>query len=425
MEDDHRGSRGRLSSLHLSLRWGGVLALLVVAGLLLAACGGGSSSSSGSETSASAEESESGSESNTEAGSESGSGETLNVLTWETYDEPEWISEFEEETGIKVNATNVGSPAEMFSKVKANPSQYDVILNTAGWFPQYVESELLEPIDTSKVPEMKNIKLGFNWEEATTVDGKLYGIIYNWGTQPLAVMPELVKGIDLSKYENAKGELDDWNVLWDPELKGKVSMFDDPTSAEPMVPMALGFKDAYNLNEEEFEAFENKLMELRPQVKRLTSGFDDQTAQLAAGEASVAMLNNVATATALREEGKEIEVFNIVKGGMPAWSDNLTITKEGASKEAAVYKFINFSETPKWQARFIAKSGNSGTLNYEQATTKEAEAAGLTKEKLEGTLIPETQKGEAFFNALKFYEPVENLEKRLNLWNEFKLGIGG
>jgi spermidine/putrescine transport system substrate-binding protein len=424
MKEDQRGSRRRPSSLPLSLRWGSLLALLAVAGLLLAACGGGgsSSSSSGGETGSAAGAE---SESESESASSSGSGETINVLTWETYDEPEWIQEFEQETGIKVNATNVGSPAEMFSKVKANPSQYDIILNTAGWFPQYVESELLEPIDTSKVTEMKNIKLGFPWEEATTVDGKLYGVIYNWGTQPLAVMPELVKGVDLSKYENSKGELDDWNVLWDPALKGKVSLFDDPTSAEPMIPMALGYKDAYNLDEEEFEGFENKLMELRPQVKRLTSGFDDQTAQLAAGEASVAMLNNVATATALKEEGKEILVSNIVKGGMPAWSDNLTITKEGASKEAAVYQFINFSLTPHWQARFIAKSGNSGTLNYEQATTKEAESEGLTKEKLEGTLIPETQKGAAFFNALKFYQPVENLEKRLNLWNEFKLGIGG
>ena len=45
-----------------------------------------------------------------------------------------------------------------------------------------------------------------------------------------------------------------------------------------MVPLALGFKDPYNLDEEEFEAFEKKLFELRPQIKRLTSGFNDQTA---------------------------------------------------------------------------------------------------------------------------------------------------
>ncbi len=394
-------------------RWAGILSLIALFGLLLASCGGGSDTT-GSETGGGGEE------------ASSGSGETINLLTWETYDEPEWLEEFEEETGIKVNSSNVGSPAEMFSKVKANPSQYDIVLNTAGWFPQYVSDGLLEPIDESKVTEMKNIKLGFDWRGSTEVDGKLYGVLYNWGTQPLAWIPEKVKGLNLKKYENDKGELWDWTVLWDPALKGKVSLFDDPTSAEPMVPLALGFKDPYNLDEEEFEAFEKKLFELRPQIKRLTSGFDDQTAQLAAGEASVAMLNNIASATALKEEGKTLLVNNVTKNGMPAWSDNLAITTEGgANKLDAVYQFINKSLTPEWQARFIANSGNSGTLNYEQATSKEAKEMGLTPEKLEGTLIPATRAGDEFFEAMKFYQPVEDLPRRLEVWNEFKLGIGG
>ena len=181
---------------------------------------------------------------------------------------------------------------------------------------------------------MKDIKLGFPWEEATTVDGTLYGIIYNWGTQPLAWIPEQVEGLDLSKYEDSEGNLDDWNVLWDPALKGKVSIFDDPTSAEPMVPMALGFKDAYNLDEEEFEAFEKKLMELRPQIKRLTSGFDDQTAQLAAGEASVAMLNNIASQTALKEDGKVLEANNVDPGRHAVVERQLRDHQRGRSEQA-------------------------------------------------------------------------------------------
>jgi spermidine/putrescine transport system substrate-binding protein len=408
MNKQQRRRRGSIVSRRRAVRWVGIVSLVALFGVLLAACGGGDNDTTGTGGEAAA-----------------GGGESLNVLTWETYDEPEWLEEFEDETGITVNATNVGSPAEMFSKVKANPSQFDIVLNTAGWFPQYVSDDLLVPIDESKVPEMKNIKLGFDWRGSTTVDGELYGVLYNWGTQPLAWIPEEVKGLNLKKYENDKGELDDWNVLWDPALKGKVSIFDDPTSAEPMVPLALGFKDPYNLDEEEFEAFEKKLMELRPQIKRLTSGFDDQTAQLAAKEASVAMLNNIATATALKEEGKTLLVNNVVKQGMPSWSDNLAITKEGgASKEDAVYKFINKSLEPAWQARFIANSGNSGTLNYEQATTKEAKEQGLTPEKLEGTLIPATKAGDEFFDVLKFYQPVEDLPRRLEVWNEFKLGIG-
>jgi spermidine/putrescine-binding protein len=354
------------------------------------------------------------------------SGGSLNILSWDGYDEPEWLEQFEQESGISVTSTSVGSPAEMFSKVKANPSQYDIVLATAGWFPQYVEADLLEPIDESKVPAMKNIQLGFPWEEATSVDGTLYGILYNWGNQALAWLPEEVKGLDLSKYENSKGELDDWNVFWDPALKGKVSIFDDPTSVEPMIGLALGFENPYQLNEKQFEEFEKKLLELRPQVKRLTTGYDDQTAQLQSGEASVAYLNIISIAAGLKQEGTTLDVNNLVKQGVPAWSDNLAITKDGGGQNLdAVYKFINASLDPKWQARFIATTANSGTLNYEQATSKEAKAAGLTPAKLEETLIPETRLGEAFFSKQLFFQPVEDLQKRLNLWNEFKLGIEG
>jgi spermidine/putrescine-binding protein len=398
------------------VRWAAILGVIALFAGLLAACGGGDDSTStsggGSETAAETES--------------SGSGETLNVLSWETYHEEEWLKEFEEETGISVEVANVGSPAEMYSKVKANPGQYDIVLATAGWFPQYVEADLLEPVDASKLPAMKNIKLGFPWEDATSVDGELYGVLYNWGDQPLAWIPKDIEGLDLSKYENEDGVIDDWNVLWDPALKGKVSIFDDPTSVEPMIPLALGFEDPYNLDEEEFEAFEKKLMELRPQVKRLTTGFDDQTAQLASGEASIAYLNNVASATALGDEGIELKVNNTVKQGVPAWSDNYAITKEGGgSKLDAVYRFINASLELPWQARFVAASGNSGTLNYEQATSKEAKEAGLTAKDLEATLIPATREGDAFFSKMRFYQPVEDLERRLEVWNEFKLGIGG
>jgi spermidine/putrescine-binding protein len=385
------------------------LAISTLAAILLVACGSSSNDTTGEGS-----------------GGGEASGGSLNILSWDGYDEPEWLKQFEQESGVSVTSTSVGSPAEMFSKVKANPSQYDIVLATAGWFPQYVEADLLEPIDESEVPAMKDIKLGFPWEEATSVDGTLYGILYNWGNQALAWLPEEIKGVDLSKYENSKGELDDWNVFWDPALKGKVSIFDDPTSVEPMVGLALGFKNPYQLDEQQFEEFEKKLLELRPQVKRLTTGYDDQLAQLQSGEASVAYLNIISIAAALKQAGTTLDVNNLVKQGVPAWSDNLAITKEGGGGNLdAVYKFINASLDQKWQARFIATTANSGTLNYEQATSKEAKSAGLTPAKLEETLIPETQLGDAFFSKQLFFQPVEDLQKRLNLWNEFKLGIEG
>jgi spermidine/putrescine-binding protein len=350
--------------------------------------------------------------------------QTLNILTWETYDNQPWLNQFQKKTGITVHATNVGSPAEMFAKTKANPGQYDIVYATSGWFDNYVKSNLLIPIDESRVKNVKQLKLGFNWRAATSVKGKNYAILYNWGDQPLGWLPKYVPGkSNLSKYKH-HGILDDWNVLWDPQFKGKVSIFDDPTSVEPMIPLALGFKNPYKLNDQQFKAFSKKLLELRPQVKRLTSGFNDQTNQFASGEAIIGYINNVASVVALQKSGHVLAINNIVKQGTPAWSDNMAITRDGgAHKLDAVYEFINYSLSIPWQARFIATSGNSGTLNYAQATSAEARHTGLKSKQLAATLIPATRQGKAFFDKMIFFQSVENLQKRLDLWNKFKLGI--
>jgi spermidine/putrescine-binding protein len=350
--------------------------------------------------------------------------QTLNILTWETYDNQPWLNEFKKKTGITIHATNVGSPAEMFAKTKANPGQYDIVYATSGWFDNYVKSNLLIPIDESRVKNVKQLKLGFNWRAATRVKGKNYAILYNWGDQPLGWLPKFVTSrYKLSKYKHS-GVIDDWNVLWDPQFKGKVSIFDDPTSVEPMVPLALGFKNPYKLNDQQFKAFSKKLLELRPQVKRLTSGFNDQTNQFASGEAIIGYVNNIASVVALKKAGHVLAINNIMKQGTPAWSDNMAITRQGgAHKLDAVYAFINYSLSIPWQARFIATSGNSGTLNYAQATSAEARHAGLRNKQLAATLIPATRQGKEFFDKMIFFQSVENLQKRLDLWNKFKLGI--
>jgi hypothetical protein len=62
-------------------------------------------------------------------------------------------------------------------------------------------------------------------------------------------------------------------------------------------------------------------------------------------------------------------------------------------------------------------------LSLEQAKSPEAVKAGLTAEALAGTLIPATGAGDAFFSKMRFYQPVEDLNKRVEMWNQFKLGL--
>lgn len=378
--------------------WRRTLAVASALGMtaVLAACG-----SNGSSTDPSA------------SGGGDGAGTTLNVLTWETYHDQAWLDDFQKETGITVKAVNIGSADEMFAKIKANPQQWDLALVTSGWFTNYVKDGLLLPIDESKLTN--NIELGFDWKSATSVDGTNYGVLYNWGDQPLAWLDD----------SGFTGEPNDWNVLWDPKYAGKVSVFDDPTSVLPMIALAAGIKDPYHLDDAQFQQMSDKLMALRPQIKRLTSGFNDQTDQFATGEATIGYLNNIASVGEVAKKGKTLNVSNTVTQGVPAWSDNYAIVKAGGeSKLDAIYKFINYTESIDWQARFVANTGNSGTLTYEQATSADAQKAGLTSDILGGTLIPATRQGDAFWKAMLFFQPVDDLDKRVALWNEFKLGIG-
>jgi spermidine/putrescine transport system substrate-binding protein len=350
--------------------------------------------------------------------------ETINVLTWQGYHEQPWLNEFKKKTGITVNAVNVGSPAEMFAKVRANPSQYDLVLATAGWFRNYADAKLLLPMDISKVPNAKYISNAFAWRKATTVDGTLYGVLYNWGDQPLGWNAKFIPGkFNVSRYLS-KGIPNDWNIFWDPQFKGKVSVFDDPTSVEPMIPLALGFKDPYNLTDAQFKAFQDKLLALRSQVKRLTSGFNDQINAFVSGEAILGYINIAQVAVEANQHGVPVKMNHLVKQGVPAWSDNYAITNAaGAKKLDAIHEFMDYTYSLPYQARFAAVTGNNGVLTYERATSPEAKAVGLDNKKLAFTLIPLTKLGKPFFEKMVFFEDVENLQKRLDLWNQFKLGI--
>jgi spermidine/putrescine-binding protein len=300
------------------------------------------------------------------------------------------------------------------------------VLNTSGWFDQYVADDLLIAVDESLAPNVTQISEAFPWRDATSVDGTNYGILYNWGDQPLGWNSDQVPGsYDISAYVDDEGTPADWNIFWDPQFAGLVTIFDDPTSVEPMIPLALGFPDPFNLDEQQYEQFEQKLFDLRPQLKRLTSGFTDQVNAFVSGEAVIGYINIIQVQVDATAAGIPLLVNHLVDPGTPAWSDNYAITKEGgANKLDAVYQFINDTLTIPWHARLTAVTANSGVLSYEQATSEEAVAAGLTEDKLAISLIPATQAGEEFFSKMVFYQAVEDLDRRIQTWDEFKLGIG-
>ena len=137
----------------------------------------------------------------------------LRIISWADYVPADLIAAFKKETGIDVEVT-LSNNEEMISKLRATggagydlaqPSQ-DRIASAQRDFGIY------KPIDLSKVniEEFQPALLGIVKRNAT-VDGRLYGLPYLWGTDGLVVNTKRAKVADYTDLCNA-------------ELKGKTAI---------------------------------------------------------------------------------------------------------------------------------------------------------------------------------------------------------
>ena len=81
--------------------------------------------------------------------------EELVIFSWEGYIDPELLTEFTEQTGIKINYNYFNSEEEMLAKLEAvKGGDYDIII-ASDYIINIARSEgLLKEIDKEKVPQL-------------------------------------------------------------------------------------------------------------------------------------------------------------------------------------------------------------------------------------------------------------------------------
>ncbi|KIC21137.1 extracellular solute-binding protein [Leisingera sp. ANG-Vp] len=113
----------------------------------------------------------------------------INIMMWSGYMSEDFVSGFENETGIKINYTSTGSNEEMINKMKATKGQgFDLITPTNNRSLQWEPLDVLQPFDLSRVntaavnPAM--LKVG---ETAWNFGGKgSHWLPHMWGTEGIA-----------------------------------------------------------------------------------------------------------------------------------------------------------------------------------------------------------------------------------------------
>jgi len=329
--------------------------------------------------------------------------EEITLLTWETYSEDPWLEEFGAANNAKVTAVRAGSVDEMFARMSSGAVSPDVIYVDTSVIPRLLAQETLAPIDETKIPNVKNISAAIDYKKSNVVDGNLYALPYNWGPIPMMYREDAVD----------EGR-DTWKTLWDAKYTGRVSMADDSFMSVAVVAIAAGAANPYNLTEEEFAAVTELLRTLRPQVKAMTTGNNDTQSLYSSGEVDIGLCMNPPIVANLRNEGKKV-AYSIPKEGAPSWLDCAMLTRKG--DRDIVYKFLDAQLSLPWQKRFIEFATSPGVLDVKTATE-----AGVSKDVIDQTVMALLDTPD-FWSGLKLFQNVEDNDRRLQLWNDFKAGL--
>jgi putrescine transport system substrate-binding protein len=189
---------------------------------------------------------------------------TVYIYNWAEYFAPDTLKNFTKKSGIKVVYDVFDSEETVETKLMVGNTGYDVVfVQNSPFFARQLDANIFMPLDTSKLPHLKQIKKSFLPE--LTRGGKLYGTPYMWSSIGI--------GYDAAKTKTrwpAKAPVDSWALFMNPDyLKSVhncgVAVLDAPNLVYPAVLKYLGLNPA-TTNIADYEKATDALMKIRPYI---------------------------------------------------------------------------------------------------------------------------------------------------------------
>jgi spermidine/putrescine transport system substrate-binding protein len=261
----------------------------------------------------------------------------VNLMTWGGDFIPRAIiSEFEQETGIKVNYKEVTSNEDMQSLLEASPGQYDLAVVTDYMVDILRQNDMLAVLDKDQLPNYANINPVYHGAYYDPDDQ--YSIPYAISISFLLVNPGAVEALGADPITS-------YYDLWQEELANNVVLIDWSVEIMGLVLKSLGYE--YNETDpaKVAEARE-KLFALKPNIMRFETNTPEDS--LVNGEAVAGFMYSNQAVKGVQARPELAPVFPTE--GMPIYIDSWVMSKEAPNKDGA-YQFLNFIMRPEIAAR--------------------------------------------------------------------------
>src|SRR5215469_770645 len=283
---------------------------------------------------------------------------TLNLLVWEGYADPSFIQAFEEANHCKVSASYMGSSDELMGKLRGgSPGNYDVISPSSGVGTSIATAGLAAPLDLTKLPSYAELSPQLTSLPLVHAHGQVYGVPFMWGPNPVG--------------------------------------YDKPDPSQ-----------LYNLSDAQLDAVKKKLLEMKPNVRKMWATGGELTNLFQSHEVVVAMGWPLNTAD-LKKAGFPVGE-TIPKENTTGWIDHLMITAGSENKELA-HKFLEYMIQAKTQKLVTDKT------HYVPANPHAAQF--MTADQIAGLHLDDV---ENYQKRIYFWQNVPRRAKYTEIWNDVK-----
>jgi len=333
-------------------------------------------------------------------GSCTGKAPTLNLLVWEGYADPSFVRAFEEQNHCKVTVSYMGSSDELVAKLRGGSAgNYDVISPSSDVATSIAAAGLAAPLDLAKLPSYSQLSPQLTSLPLVRVNGQVFGVPFTWGPNPMLY--------DTTALPQPP---DSWNVFWDPKCRGKISVWDE-LSTVYMAAQVLGFDkpdptQLYNLTDQQLDAVKKKLLELKPNIRKMWSTGGELTNLFENHEVVLAMGWPLMT-NQLRKANFPIGE-TIPKENTTGWIDHLMITSGSENKELAG-KFLEYMIEAETQKKVADVTG------YTPANPQAAQF--MSPDQIKSLHLDDV---DSYQRHIYFWQNVPRRAKYVEIWNEVK-----
>jgi putrescine transport system substrate-binding protein len=202
------------------------------------------------------------------SGGQSG-GNVVNVYNWSDYIDPQVLTDFEKQYGIKVNYDVFDKNEVLETRLLTGNTGFDVVVPSAPFLELEIRAGALEKLDKSEVPNLQYLDPAVQRSVAQYDPGNQYAADYMWITSGLGYNVQAVK----ARLPDAP--VGSWRLLYDPAFVAKlkdcgVTMIDEPTEVIGTALLYLG-RNPNSESPADLAAAMKVLTAIRPYVRYINS----------------------------------------------------------------------------------------------------------------------------------------------------------